>query len=86
MKNRKNSLVFRKYPQDHLMRLYKFLEAYQNKHHFMPTKREVAAKFKTHHSSVGYWYGLMEEEGMIKCYPGLSRAIVLLPLTQKESA
>ena len=78
---RKLRLVFRKYPQNHLITLYTFLKNYQDKHGYMPSKNEVALKFKTHHSTVGYWYKLMEERAMIKRNPGLARAIVLLPLT-----
>jgi len=85
---RKVPLRHRKYPSDHLLHIYRFLEQYHTTHTYMPSKMEVALKFKTHHSSVGFWYGLMEEAGMIKRNPGIARAIQLLPLqdtNQKES-
>ena len=84
MKKRTNRLVFRRYPQDHLQRLYRFLNSYQETHGFMPSTREVAIKYKTHHSTVRYWYGLMTEAGMLRIHPGIARAVVLLPLETKK--
>ena len=84
-RKRKIRLIHRKYPQDHLLNLYRFLESYQEKHKYMPSQVEVALKYKTHRSSVGFWYKLMEEQKMVKLHPGVSRAVVLLPLPQEKT-
>lgn len=79
MKNkRQRKLVFRSYPQNQLELVRLFLEEYQAKYGFWPSKREVAVRFGTHHSTVGFWYRLMEEAGMLKRHPGIPRAIELL--------
>lgn len=83
---RKLPLVFRRYPQNQLLLVYKFLKKYQERNSFMPTMREVADKFETRHSTIGYWYKLMEEKGMIKTNPALARAVELLPLENKKES
>lgn len=75
---RKRKLVFRRYPQNQLDLVRQYLTEYQDKHGFWPSKREVAIRFGTHHSTVGFWYSLMEEAGTLKLHPGIARAIELL--------
>ena len=82
---RKRPIRLRKYPPDHLLRIYKFIEKYRDEHDFlMPSTHEVARRFKTHHSSVTLWYGMMEEQGMLKRSFGRVRAIRLLPLQENQ--
>lgn len=85
-KKRKIRLIHRRYPQNHLDNIYEYLQKYQEKHGFMPSTYEVARRFHTRHSSVGYWYGLMEEKGMITRNKGMARAIVLLKQVQTTEA
>ena len=79
-KKRQRKFAFRKYPQDQLERVYRFIDEYMDAHGPPPSKREVAAKFETHHSTIGFWYGLMEDAKMVTLYPGTARGIKLLPL------
>ena len=74
----------RKFPADHLRRIYNFLKSYQKKNGFMPNSVEVARHFKTHHSSVALWYKVMEENGMLKRKFNTTRAIQLLPLQETQ--
>lgn len=76
---RKLRLRFRKYPQDQLMRLHRFLEQSQEKNGFAPSIDEVARKFKCHRTTVAHWYRLMVEKKLMERVTGARRAFKLLP-------
>lgn len=84
MTKRKRPLRFRRYPQDQLMRLYRYMESFQARRGFLPSQVEIAERFNASHRVVGYWQNLMVENKMMDRIPGAHRAFKLLPLQETQ--
>lgn len=81
---RKRPLSFRKYPQDQLDRVHKFMQDWLAREGGQPSQMDVARKFKCHPTTVAYWYRLMVEKGMMKRTLGARRAFKLLQKPQEH--
>ena len=65
--------------------MYAWIEKFQKKHGYSPTRREIGKQFSCSTSVATYYLLILVERGKMKPLDfGLSRAIVLIP--QKEPA
>lgn len=70
-----------RYPR-HLVLMYEFMEKYIKENQYPPTNREMVDHgFAKSTSVIRFYYGRMEEYGMIQYIPGISRGIRMHPRT-----
>jgi hypothetical protein len=67
------------------LRLYRWLEEFENTHKYKATHREMMeAGFGGSTSVTAFYLSKLESFGMIELHPGLSRAYRLIPLSQAD--